>query len=157
MIDRERLAKYPQELDGYVQRLTELQRYPREEFLSDWRVHDLADRQLHLTLETCLTIGEMLISECGFRKPDTYADIPRILCENKVIGEQLKDRLVDLACFRNVLVHDCLRLDHERVTSMYALTRKPSKNSWGRSGDSWGRSRPSVTPAHRSTTRPRCR
>lgn len=115
MIDRERLAMYLQELDGYMQRLTELQRYPKEEFLSDWRVHDLADRQPHLTLETCLTIGEMLISECGFRKPDTYADIPRILCENKVIREQLKDRLVDLARFRNVLVHDYLRLDHERV------------------------------------------
>jgi uncharacterized protein YutE (UPF0331/DUF86 family) len=114
-MDKERLAKYIQELEGYLGHLAELQRYPEEEFLSDWRIHDLADRQLHLTLETFLTVGEIVISECGFRKPDTYADIPRILCENKVIGKQLNEELVDLARFRNVLVHGYLHLDHERV------------------------------------------
>jgi uncharacterized protein YutE (UPF0331/DUF86 family) len=115
MIDRETLAKYIQELEGYLGRFAELQRYSEEEFLSDWRIHDLADRQLHLTLETFLTVGETVISGCGFRKPDTYADIPRILYENKVIGKQLRDDLVDLARFRNVLVHDYLFLDHEKV------------------------------------------
>ena len=114
-MDKERLAKYIQELEGYLAHLVELGRYPEEEFLSDWRIHDLADRQLHLTLETFLTVGEIVISECGFRKPDTYADIPRILYENKVIGKQLNEELVDLARFRNVLVHGYLHLDHERV------------------------------------------
>lgn len=115
MVDRPRLAKYIQNLEGYLKHLAELQKHPVEEFLSDWRIYDLADRQLHLTMETFLTIGEMIISEFGFAKPDTYADIPRILFENKVITNQLKDKLVDLARFRNVLVHDYLRLDHERV------------------------------------------
>lgn len=115
MVDKERLAKYIQELEGYLSHLAELQRYPEEEFLSDWRIYELADRQLHLTLETFLTIGEAVISECGFHKPDTYADIPRILNENRVIGRQLRNKLVDLARFRNVLVHDYLYLDHERV------------------------------------------
>jgi uncharacterized protein YutE (UPF0331/DUF86 family) len=115
MVDRTRLAKYIQDLERYLKHLTELQKHPVEEFLSDWRIYDLADRQLHLALETFLTIGEMIISEFGFAKPDTYADIPRILFENKVIPNQLKNKLVDLARFRNVLVHDYLRLDHERV------------------------------------------
>ena len=115
MLNREEIAKYIRDLEGYLGHLAELQRYPEEEFLSDWRVHDLADRQLHLTLETFLTIGEAVISGCGFRKPDTYADIPKILHQNKVIGKQLKDQLVNLARLRNVLVHDYLTLDHERV------------------------------------------
>ena len=115
MIDRTKLAKYIQDLEGYLKHLAELQKHPIEEFLSDWKIYDLAERQLHLALETSLTIGEMIISEFGFAKPDTYADIPRILFENKVIPNQLKDKLVDLARFRNVLVHDYLRLDHERV------------------------------------------
>lgn len=115
MVDKQRVAKYIQELEGYLSHLAELQRYPEEEFLSDWRIYELADRQLHLALETFLTIGEAVISESGFRKPDTYADIPRILHENKVIEKQLSDKLVDLARLRNVLVHDYLFLDHERV------------------------------------------
>jgi uncharacterized protein YutE (UPF0331/DUF86 family) len=115
MVDRTRLAKYIQDLEGYLKHLAELQKHPVEEFLSEWRIYDLADRQLHLALETFLAIGEMIISEFGFAKPDTYADIPRILFENKVIPNRLKDKLIDLARFRNVLVHDYLRLDHERV------------------------------------------
>jgi uncharacterized protein YutE (UPF0331/DUF86 family) len=115
MVDRARLAKCIQDLQGYLQHLVEMQKYSLEEYLSDWRIYDLADRQLHLALETYLTVGEMVISEFGFAKPETYADIPRILFENKVIPGQLKDKLVDLARFRNVLVHDYLRLDHERV------------------------------------------
>ena len=124
MVDKERFAKYIQELDGYLQHLDELKRYPMEEFLSDWRIYGLADRQLHLALETFLTLGEMIISEFGFHKPDTYADIPRILFENKVISKLLKDQLVDLARFRNVLVHDYLYLNHEKV---YEHLQKDSK------------------------------
>jgi len=115
MVDKEKLARYIQDLEEYLRRLADLQKYPEEEFVSDWRIHDLADRQLHLALETFLTIGEMIIAESGFRKPNTYAEIPRILCENKVIGKPLKDELVNVARLRNVLVHDYLCLDHEKV------------------------------------------
>jgi len=115
MVDKERLAKCIRDLEEYLAHLGQLQQYSKDEFLSDWRVHDLADRQLHLALETYLTVGEILISGCGWRKPDTYADIPRILHENKVLGGPLRDQLVTLARLRNVLVHDYLSLDHERV------------------------------------------
>ncbi len=66
-------------------------------------------------LETFLSIGERIISEFNFRKPDSYADVPKILVENKVIPVDLGEKLVDLAKFRNVLVHEYLSLDHERV------------------------------------------
>jgi uncharacterized protein YutE (UPF0331/DUF86 family) len=101
-----------------------LKKHTRDEFLADWRIYGLAERQLHLSLETFLTIGEMIIAEFDFAKPDTYADIPRILFENKVIARQLKDKLVDLARFRNVLVHDYLYLNHEKV---YEHLQKDSK------------------------------
>jgi len=125
MVDKERLAKYINELSTYLRNLDELKKHPRDEFLANWRIYSLAERQLHLSLETFLTIGEMIIAEFGFAKPDTYADIPRILFENKVISKQLKDNLVDLASFRNVLVHDYLYLNHEKV---YKHLQKDPKN-----------------------------
>lgn len=112
MVDREKLAKYILELERYIEQLKELKHYNREEFLSDWKIYDLVDRKLHLVLETYLAIGEIIIGEKKLRKPDTYADIPRILFENKVIGNALKEQLVDLARFRNVLVHEYVALDH---------------------------------------------
>ena len=56
MVDKEKLAKYIQELEGYLSHLDELQKHPVNEFLSDWRIYSLAERQLHLTLEAFLTI-----------------------------------------------------------------------------------------------------
>lgn len=115
MVDEEKLAKYIQELEIYLKHLAELQEYKAGEVLSNWKIYDLVDRKLHLALETFLTLGETVIGEFGFKKPSSYADIPRVLFENKVIDQDLKDKLVDLARFRNVLVHDYLYLDHEKV------------------------------------------
>lgn len=115
MIDKEKLVKYINQLEIYLRHLKELQKYSLREFIRNWRIHDLADRKLQLAIENTLNIGEMLISEFGFRKPDTYADIPEILFENKIISQKLEDKLIDLARFRNVLVHDYLYLDHQRV------------------------------------------
>ncbi len=115
MVDKEKLVKYIDELKKYIQRLKELKKYSKEEFVSEWRIYDLVERNIHLALENFLNIGEMIISEFSFPKPDFYADIPRILYENKVISVELMDKLVDLARFRNVLVHDYLYLDHSKI------------------------------------------
>jgi uncharacterized protein YutE (UPF0331/DUF86 family) len=115
MVDRERLARYIRELETYLHQVAELQHVEKQVFLKDWKVHDLAERKLHLILETYLSIGDTIISEYSFRKPDTYADIPRILGDNNGIPPEHVETLVDLAKFRNVLVHEYLALDHRRV------------------------------------------
>ncbi|MFH1771460.1 MAG: DUF86 domain-containing protein [Candidatus Omnitrophota bacterium] len=115
MVDQEKIAKYLLELERYAKQLNELKKCSRDKFLSDWKIHDLAERELHLALEAYLTIGEIIISEKKFRKPDTYAEIPRILFENNIIDSELKEKLIDLARFRNILVHEYAALDHEIV------------------------------------------
>ena len=115
MVDRERLARFIQELEKYLGQLSELQKMEKQEYLNNWRMYYVVDRTLHLALETFLNIGEIVITECKFRKPDTYADIPRILQENGVIPKELEEKLIDLAKFRNVLVHEYLYLNHEIV------------------------------------------
>ena len=115
MVDSEKLMRYIRELETYIKHAQELQKISKQKFLSDWKVYDLVDRKLHLILETFLSIGEIAISEFKFRKPDSYADIPKILVENKVISNDLGNKLIDLAKFRNVLVHEYLYLEHERV------------------------------------------
>ncbi len=115
MVDEERLAKYIRELENYLGQLNELKKISKEDYISDWRISYIVERTLHLSLETFLSIGEMIISELRFKKPDSYAEIPKILTENKVIPQQLAEKLIDLAKFRNVLVHEYLYLDREKV------------------------------------------
>ena len=92
--------------------------------MTDWRISYTVERTLHLSLETFLSIGEMLISEFKFKKPDSYAEIPKILMENKVIPKNLAEKLIDLAKFRNVLVHEYLYLDREKVYQHLLNDRK---------------------------------
>lgn len=115
MVDKEKLTKLLRELEIYLQQAEELQKTDKGEYFNNWKVHDLVERKLHLLLETFLSIGDMIISEFRLRKPDTYGDIPRILHENKIIDSELCEKLVNLAKFRNVLVHEYLYLDRERV------------------------------------------
>ena len=124
MTDKEKLVKYINQLEIYLSHLKKLQKYPREKFLANWEIYDLADRKLHLVIENVLNIGEMIISEFGFRKPDRYSEIPQILSENKVIPKKLEKSLVDLAKFRNVLVHEYVNLDHKKVYQKLKKTPK---------------------------------
>lgn len=73
------------------------------------------ERTLQQSLEAMLTTGEMLIAEFGFKKPDKNRDIFKILAEEKVYPQKLVADLVDLAEFRNILVHDYVELNLNKV------------------------------------------
>jgi uncharacterized protein YutE (UPF0331/DUF86 family) len=115
MVDVEKIYTYLSELETYLSRLRELRKAPKEEFFGSWQGRELVHRHLHLAIETFLAVGEMLIAELGLRKPDIYADVPDILGERGIVGKELRDKLIDLARFRNVVVHEYVKLDPERV------------------------------------------
>ncbi|KKS78619.1 MAG: hypothetical protein UV54_C0057G0001, partial [Candidatus Beckwithbacteria bacterium GW2011_GWA2_43_10] len=53
------------------------------------------------------------------QKPETYADIPRVLRKNRKISEELAEYMTKLAKFRNVLVHDYLYINKNEVFSQF--------------------------------------
>ena len=65
-----------------------------------------------------MDIGNHVISDRGYPKPESYADVFRILVEKGIIPAELLEELAGMAAFRNVLVHDYLRLDREKVYSI---------------------------------------
>lgn len=83
----------------------------RQEASSMWSV----ERGLQLGAEILLDIGNhILVAEYGVSSSE-YRDIFKRLAERQVISLSLADRLGGLAGFRNILVHDYLDLDRERV------------------------------------------
>ncbi|MDO3376771.1 type VII toxin-antitoxin system HepT family RNase toxin [Geoalkalibacter halelectricus] len=102
-------------LREYLELLEKVAQFPVERFVQDPFVYGTAERHLHLAIECLLDIGNHIISDRGYPKPDTYADIFRILREHDVIPESLLRELDGMAAFRNVLVHDYVRLDRKRV------------------------------------------
>lgn len=102
-------------LREYLGILETVQQHDIKRFVEDPFIHGAAERYLHLAIECLLDIGNHVISDRGYAKPESYADIFRILADQGVVPKDLLDELAGMAAFRNVLVHDYLRLDRQKV------------------------------------------
>jgi uncharacterized protein YutE (UPF0331/DUF86 family) len=129
LVKKEIIATRLERLRDYVKTLKVIQKYDPDKFKKDIFVHAAGERYLQLAIECLLDIGNHIISDRGFRKPDTYVEIFEILLENKVITNKLFKELEGMVAFRNVLVHDYLRIDlnkvyiilHEKLSSIEKL------------------------------------
>jgi len=115
LVRKELIAARLGRLREYMRILKAIQRYSLESFKNDVFIHATAERYLQLAIECVLDIGNHVIADRSFRKPDTYAEIFEILLENKIIPKKLFKELEGMSAFRNVLVHDYLQIDLDKV------------------------------------------
>ena len=115
MVNREVVLSRISKLDEYIKFLHEMGKYSKEEYLLDPLIYGSTERFLHLSIECVIDIANHIISDMGYRKPNSNREIFEILFENKIIDSDLKKSLSNMAGFRNILVHDYINLDREIV------------------------------------------
>lgn len=98
-------------LKQYLGYLKELGKYQTETFVSDYRIHGLAERYLQLSIEVVLDIGRLVIIEAELPKPENNHEIFEILYKRKIISKALFEKLYGVAGFRNILVHAYEKID----------------------------------------------
>lgn len=108
------LARF-QKFDEVVAVLRDLQRYALDEFVDQPERYGSAERFLQLAIESLNDIGNHIIADDGLGIVASYRDIPQRLCEHGVIDESLRDIWMEVIGFRNILVHDYLRIDRAIV------------------------------------------
>jgi uncharacterized protein YutE (UPF0331/DUF86 family) len=111
VLDHEAVNARLDRLNEYGKILKELQQASRSEFITDYHVYGLAERYLQLSIECLLDIGRLLITGLGLRKPNRHQEIVEILWESDVISTDLASRLQGIAGFRNILVHNYLKIN----------------------------------------------
>jgi uncharacterized protein YutE (UPF0331/DUF86 family) len=79
------------------------------------RLQRAVERALQVSVEACLDVGRRIISENQFRFPEDNKDVFQILAEEQVIPRALLPALLDMARFRNLMVHDYTRIDDAKV------------------------------------------
>jgi len=105
---RARLLKLEEVIAGLVE-LADAQ--PHAGIRETWAV----ERGLHLAAEVVFDIGNHVLSaQFGVSATD-YEDILEQMARKAVISGALRARLQGLGGFRNLLVHNYLRLDPQRV------------------------------------------
>lgn len=115
MVKREIVISRVDKLKEYLGYLKSIKQYSKEEYINNPMIYGSSERFLHLAIESVIDIGNHVISDMRYRKPENNRDIFQILHENKLIDEKLKINLCNMAGFRNILVHDYLKIDREIV------------------------------------------
>jgi uncharacterized protein YutE (UPF0331/DUF86 family) len=86
-----------------------------KEFSEDYRLKRAVERSLHVAIEACLDMGRRIIALEGFRFPDDNREVFRILASEKVIPAELMDTMLKMAGFRNIIVHEYIKIDELKV------------------------------------------
>lgn len=102
-------------LNEYLNDLQELQPVNFTTYQAEKLIHRTVERTIHLAIEAALDIGQRLIAEVGWRTPIDNRDTFRVLHEHCVISDELLPHLMNMAGFRNIIVHDYARIDDEIV------------------------------------------
>ena len=115
----ERIKEHLKHLNKYYLLLAGIREKKYSDFKKDVFLRGSSERFLQLAIESCLNIGNRLISLEQFNKPtdtpETYADIFLQLKNIGVIDDSFCDRLVKMAKFRNRLVHLYWEVDQKVV------------------------------------------
>jgi uncharacterized protein YutE (UPF0331/DUF86 family) len=115
MVRPEILRKRMNRLDEYLKVLRQLQRYEREEFLSEPEHYGSAERFLHLSIEALLDMGNHVIADENMGVVDWYSDVPKLFASKGFISSDLCEKWIRMIGFRNTLVHEYIDIDRAIV------------------------------------------
>jgi uncharacterized protein YutE (UPF0331/DUF86 family) len=102
------------QLDTILQELLRYHSVSEEELLASLSLRWTVERGLLAAASQVFDVAEHILSGLG-AYPETYEDSLRLLKEKKVVSAALYRRLKGLGGFRNVLVHEYVKIDLDEV------------------------------------------
>jgi uncharacterized protein YutE (UPF0331/DUF86 family) len=109
------VRKITSEVLSALQRLEDLGRIPEAEFVTDPHKVGSAKYSLIVAIEGTVDLSNHVISKNGFRTPEDYADTFRVMEENGVFDADFTNALIQMARFRNRLVHIYWDIDDAEI------------------------------------------
>jgi uncharacterized protein YutE (UPF0331/DUF86 family) len=105
MVDRDRILSRIAELDGYLRELNAIRPVAASEY-SAIEKKRASERLLQISIETVLTICQLIVSGLRLGLPAEENDIFDKLAREGVVTPELATTLKAMKGFRNVLVHE---------------------------------------------------
>jgi uncharacterized protein YutE (UPF0331/DUF86 family) len=92
-----------------------------EEFLQEPTLIDSTKYKLLIAIEVCIAICNHFASRMGEQIPNSYSECFEILYKLNIITEDLTQKLIKMAKFRNLLIHIYWEVDDNKI---YEITKK---------------------------------
>ena len=113
--DKDKVRKLASEISNSLGRLRELSEISKNDFLSDPYKIASAKYFLIVSIEASIDMCSHVISMNRLRTPDDYADTFRVMGEVGMFNKDFTQKLVEMARFRNRLVHIYWEVDNELI------------------------------------------
>jgi uncharacterized protein YutE (UPF0331/DUF86 family) len=111
VVDRDLILRKLADLEQYLNQLSEYRGLSVDDYQRDWKIQRIVERTLQIAIEACADIASRVIADRGLRVPATYAETFEVLAEAGLLDSGLRDAMVRMAKFRNVIVHEYTRVD----------------------------------------------
>ena len=111
MVDRDLILRKLADLDQFLGQVSEYRDITVDQYRGDWKTQRIVERTLQMAIEVCLDIATHIIADRGLRVPATYAEAFEILGEAGLLDPALKDVMIRMSRFRNVIIHEYARVD----------------------------------------------
>ncbi|MFA5829972.1 MAG: DUF86 domain-containing protein [Candidatus Gracilibacteria bacterium] len=79
----------------------------------DLLVKGAVERYLYLLCQASIDLAEAVITYKHLRKPTTYKETFEILSEENIITPKLREKLISMVGFRNIVAHDYVKIDYK--------------------------------------------
>ena len=88
---------------------------PWERYSSDEDLQALAERYLHILLESILDTAAFIAARKGLSREPTYRDVMEAITSTEIISNELRDVALAIPGLRNVLVHCYADVRHDLI------------------------------------------
>ncbi|OQY15851.1 MAG: hypothetical protein B6I32_05275 [Desulfobacterium sp. 4572_20] len=119
MVDKEVIESLCISIRGSLKELSDAQDIDWNKFVKDNRSRRFVERLLQIAIEAMIDIGHHIISDEGFREPQSYRDVFKVLTENGILSEDDLPKYEKIASFRNILVHHYEKIDDSIVYGIF--------------------------------------
>jgi uncharacterized protein YutE (UPF0331/DUF86 family) len=117
MVNQQKLDGMLRNLESALVQLREIAKLDRKALIGNGVVLGGAKYYLQIAIESCINIGNHIISSENFRSPKDYRDIFTVLSEQGIIPENFAITLRQMTGLRNRLVHLYWEVDDELLYS----------------------------------------
>jgi uncharacterized protein YutE (UPF0331/DUF86 family) len=114
-------------MNMYLERLKPISQKNLEEYKSDFYLKSSAERLIQLIVECATDINNHVVVEMGNRPPEDYSISFIKASEVGLISRELAERLKGSGGMRNILVHEYMEIDDEKVYKVIPFAIKDYK------------------------------
>ncbi|MCP5498574.1 MAG: DUF86 domain-containing protein [Leptospiraceae bacterium] len=115
MVNKSILQTKIEHFEEYFSFLEEMKQYSKEEYLQNMMIRGSVERYLQLSIEVTIDIANHIISSEKLGNVHWYQDVAIIFQENGFINQSLCETWIQMIRFRNLLVHEYVKIDHNEV------------------------------------------